>query len=69
MDNNDGRWKEKLVALCEALQIEELDDLLANGTVDTYKQVGTIMYNIINNIINENKELRLAIFMPTKNIQ
>ena len=39
MDN----YYDKLKALLEGLEIEKIDDLLANGDVDTYRIIGVMI--------------------------
>jgi hypothetical protein len=51
--NPDGAWKRKLIALCEGLEVEHLDDLLRRGKERDYRNIGIIIANTLKKHSNE----------------
>jgi hypothetical protein len=52
------KWKKKLIALCEGLELENIDKLIKHGAVGDYMFLGSLMAKIIKKIQKERDECR-----------
>ena len=44
-------WKEKLIAFCEGLEMNEIDDLIKTAKVEDYRNLGKLMIYKIKQMI------------------